>query len=102
LQRFVERDCPESHIEIKGSTVSKPFKAFEQFVNAWHWVGLADDPFLNLTIFLGGSKRRCSPFAFVALAKDIEVAKAVDFIVYHALKALEQRIHIHEKAWYWI
>jgi hypothetical protein len=29
LQRFVKRDCPESHVEIKGSTVSKPLKAFE-------------------------------------------------------------------------
>jgi hypothetical protein len=39
---------------------------------------------LNLTIFLGSSKRRCSPFPFVAPAKDIEAAKAFDFIVYHA------------------
>jgi hypothetical protein len=37
---------------------------------------------LNGTIFLGSSKRRCSLFAFVVPAKDIEVAKA--FIVYHA------------------
>jgi hypothetical protein len=35
-------------------------------------------------IFLGSSKRRCSPFALVALAKDIQVAKTVDFIVYDA------------------
>jgi hypothetical protein len=38
----------------------------------------------NLTIFLGISERKCIPFTFVALVKDIEVAKAVDFIVYHA------------------
>jgi hypothetical protein len=29
LRRFVERDHPESHVEIEGSTVSKPFKVFE-------------------------------------------------------------------------
>jgi hypothetical protein len=46
LQRFVKKDCPESHVEIKGSTVSKPFKVFEQFVNGWHWVWLANDPFV--------------------------------------------------------
>jgi hypothetical protein len=38
----------------------------------------------RICVFLRSSERRCSPFAFVALAKDIEVAKAVDFIVYHA------------------
>jgi hypothetical protein len=46
LQRFVQKDCPESHVEIKGSTVSKPFKAFEQVVNGWHWVLSVDDPFV--------------------------------------------------------
>jgi hypothetical protein len=39
---------------------------------------------LNLTIFYGSSKRRCSPFAFVTPAEDVEVAKAFDFVAYHA------------------
>jgi hypothetical protein len=37
-----------------------------------------------LTIFLGSSERRCSPFAFIAPAKDIEAAKVFNFIAYHA------------------
>jgi hypothetical protein len=44
---------------------------------------LAEDE-SNLTVFLGSSKRRCGPFTFIALAKDIVAAKVVDFIVYHA------------------
>jgi hypothetical protein len=39
---------------------------------------------LNLTIFLGSSKRRCGPFAFITLAEDVEVTKVFDFIAYHA------------------
>jgi hypothetical protein len=39
---------------------------------------------LNLTIFLGSSERRCSTFAFVTPAEDVEAAKAFNFVVYHA------------------
>jgi hypothetical protein len=31
-----------------------------------------------------GSKRRCGTFAFITPAEDVEVAKAFNFIAYHA------------------
>jgi hypothetical protein len=46
---------------------------------------------LNLTVFLGSSERRCGPFAFVTLAEDVEVAKAFDFVAYHAFVGLWNR-----------
>jgi len=92
LRGLVERDCPKSHVEIQGCTVSKTFKSFEKIMNAWHWIWTANDPTIeltevgdeaNLSIFLGRPKGRRGPFTFVASAKDFKAAEAIDFVANH-------------------